>query len=73
MIVDLKGGGSELFNIMEDPEEQEDLAHRYPAKVAELKQMIASHFSGNVSGGEAPSVQPSRRNLEQLEALGYVE
>lgn len=60
----------ELYNLAQDPLETENLATRYPEKVAELRELIRRRFADLPSRLDAQELPEDLK--EELEALGYV-
>lgn len=72
------GPGDELYNLADDPEQQENLAQENPKKVAELKKIYAQmldsskELSAKFKLGDSSRPELDEETKEQLEALGYV-
>jgi arylsulfatase A-like enzyme len=65
-------GTRELFDVLHDPREREDLAGAEPARAAELEKLIAdwrAEYERDVTAPEAITTE----DLERLRALGYVK
>jgi arylsulfatase A-like enzyme len=62
---------TELYNVVADPLEREDLSARMPARVQELAQELAAFERGLPERTDAPTPAPDARTRERLEALGY--
>ena len=63
-------GHEELYDLNADPGEQHNLASQQPARVAELRRMIADRFKGLAQ--RAKPQQIPERLRKELENLGYV-
>jgi arylsulfatase A-like enzyme len=63
-------GEYRLFDIAADPTEQDDLAAGHPEKVAVLAALLHERVAGDAPAARS---EPDADDLEQLEALGYVE
>ncbi len=61
---------SELYHLATDPAERSNLAHRYPEKVAELREQIAERFRDGIDRA-VPQVVPEDLK-EELRELGYL-
>jgi arylsulfatase A-like enzyme len=61
----------ELYDLKEDPEEQQDVADDYPSKVTELEEKVPSELFGRAV--EEPREPEDEVDRKQLEALGYME
>jgi arylsulfatase A-like enzyme len=70
---------TELFDLVADPEERENLAEQEPERVAELRQRLAAWRESVPRLAEPrprpgrPARGPSEAELERLRALGYVD
>ena len=64
----------ELYDVMNDPGEREDLVASSAGKAGELKKMLEQELlgsgAGNRSAGERPGVRPE--DQERLRSLGYL-
>jgi arylsulfatase A-like enzyme len=65
-------GTRELFDVLHDPREREELAAAEPARAAELEKRIADWLAEYRRDVTAPDVT-SDEDLERLRALGYVK
>ncbi len=69
-------GGSSLYNLEEDPNETVDKSEVHPRKFRELRRMLltwkndTSRFQEGQRSAESV-VEPSEKDLDRLEALGY--
>lgn len=72
LIVDLKTSRSEIFDLARDPAQERPLGPEVDGARAELSALLASHF-GSTSMAPVPTVAVSKKRLEQLRALGYVD
>ena len=64
---------SELYDKLEDPREQVDLAAQQPALIEALNQKASGYLQSPPPpwGGDAPGVEIDEMQLNQLRALGY--
>lgn len=60
----------ELYNLAEDPFEQENLSTQHPARVAELQTLIRQRFAGLAQRTERQDIPEELK--EELRSLGYV-
>jgi arylsulfatase A-like enzyme len=65
-------GTRELFDVLHDPREREELAAAEPARAAELEKRIADWLAESKREMTAPDAV-SEEDLERLRALGYVK
>lgn len=63
-------GKTELYDLSRDPGERRNLADAQPARVAELRRLIAQRYAGLKSRARDQDVDEELR--KELEALGYV-
>jgi arylsulfatase A-like enzyme len=64
---------SELYDKLEDPREQQDLAAEQPERIEPLKEEASAYLQSRPPpwGEGAPSVEIDEMQLDQLRALGY--
>jgi arylsulfatase A-like enzyme len=67
-----EAGSAELYDLAQDPAEQEDLSQKRPGRVAELRAALDEHVSRRTRA-ETNRVPLSDAERELLESLGYVE
>ncbi|MDE0887304.1 MAG: sulfatase [Myxococcota bacterium] len=60
-----------LFDLAEDPGEQQDLASAHPQLVSELREILAARAVGG-AGRRGAEVELDESEIEKLRALGYV-
>ena len=61
-----------LFDLRGDPDEQQNVASRYPEVVAKLREGVNRYLERPAAAwGEAPEVAIDEMMLNQLRALGY--
>ena len=71
----LRGNGrAELYDVLNDPGEQNNLADRHPERVASYRQLAEPRLATWLQGtaGEE-GVELSQEQIEALRSLGYVQ
>ena len=63
----------ELYDKVNDPGEQSNLAEEKPDLIEELRSVVTDHLSGPPPpwGGESESIELDDLQINQLRALGY--
>jgi len=67
----LNGRQTELFQLIDDPMEEEELSGELPARVEELRQLVAE-WDGQIPRGHSEGAELSEDDIEALEAGGYL-
>jgi arylsulfatase A-like enzyme len=74
LILNVESGGLELFNVVADPGEQENLADSEPENAQRLRDDLLRFLAGVAAvGTDSPHVPLDEETLERLRALGYVQ
>jgi hypothetical protein len=75
LVRDDRSGAVELYDLIADPDERQNLAAERPDLTARLIARLEDWQStvGSVAAPSAAAVEQSPEQLEQLRALGYVE
>lgn len=73
LIHDFEGDRYELFDLERDPTERADLAAQEPARVASLRDELATRLAALRGTREAPTVRLDADMQEKLRALGYLQ
>lgn len=68
----LDGNHAEMYNLAEDPMEQNDVAEEMPERVEDLRRLI-EEFNARTARGQASEAPLTRDDLEALESLGYIQ
>ena len=71
LIVDLESGRHELYDLVADPGERNDLADEKPTKVRALRASLDRLMDSAVGAAAAPAASDAVQH--QLRELGYVE
>jgi arylsulfatase A-like enzyme len=66
-------GGSELYDLVEDPAESKNLSDTHQAEVRRLLKLLDSHFSRIRRARAEYAREPTAEELEKLRSLGYVD
>ncbi len=79
LIHDTENDGVELYDLLADPDEQTNVAHQHPDRVADLRRLIDRHRRNSSSlaaslGGpdDRPMTPDDAQMRERLAALGYL-
>jgi len=71
LIIDLRAGRRELFNIKDDPGEHTNLAATQPEKVDRFEELLQAYID-SARGEHAPAkAEPDSEHLKRLRSLGY--
>jgi len=75
LIENVKDGTFELYDLSNDPHEQNNLYGSGRPGISELQNLLASQLSGfkPVLVAEPEKAEPSEEDIKQLKALGYIE
>jgi len=69
----VKGEKKELYNIMEDPDESDNLVKKYPEKVFELQQKINKWSKSTPINNKSSHKKITEEDIEVLRSMGYLE
>ncbi len=65
------GGDLSLFNLRDDPNEQNDVAHAHPDRVAAMRAQLAMVTDSEIPQKDEKKLSPEE--IEQLKRLGYMQ